>query len=291
MTSTNGYTLVSADSHVVEPGDLFETRVAASVRDRAPRLESWNGGSAWMVDAADPVPLPVTAATGSGYRLPDDAEWKPIAFADVLPALYDPAERLKAQDADSVDAEVLYPSPGLWDAIKQSDDSELQLACVRAYNDWIAEFSSHSPSRLVGLGKIPSTSVEDAQQELVRCVEQLGLRGVILDGWPSGSSSAADPRDDPCWETAEGIGVPVSIHYAFGPSSDTAAPSGIAPGLKPPMADIALPMVAGRVFDRHPDLRLVFAPRRRGLVHPLARVPRHQLRATPSPERVRAREP
>ena len=42
----------------------------------------------------------------------------PVAWDDVLPALYDPAERLNAQWADSVDAEVLYPTPGLWDEIR-----------------------------------------------------------------------------------------------------------------------------------------------------------------------------
>jgi predicted TIM-barrel fold metal-dependent hydrolase len=259
MTSPNGYQLISADAHVLEPGDLFATRVPAKLRDRAPRLESWEGGSAWMIDGSEPVPLPASAASGSGYRLPADAATRPIAFAEVLPALYDPAERLKAQDADSVDAEILYPSPGLWDAIKFSDDAELQLACARAYNDWIAEFSAHRPDRLIGLGRLPSTGVEDARQELLRCVEQLGLRGAVLDGWPSGSSTAANPDDEPFWETANGLGVPISVHYAFGPVAETAAPAGIAPGLRPPMADIALPMASGRLFDRYPDLRLVFA--------------------------------
>ena len=121
---------------------------------------------------------------------------------------------------------MLYGYPYLWDAIKQVDDGELRLACARAYNDWIAEFSAHSPNRLIGLGRLPSTGVEDARQELLRCVEQLGLRGVVLDGWPSGSSSAADPSDDPFWETANGLGVPISVHYAFGPDAETALPAG-----------------------------------------------------------------
>jgi predicted TIM-barrel fold metal-dependent hydrolase len=212
-----------------------------------------------MVDGSDPVPLPPSAVSGSGYRLPADADGHPIAFEAVMPALYDPAERIKAQRTDSVDAEVLYPSPGLWDAIKGVDDPALQLACVRAYNDWIAEFSAHDPNRLVGLGRIPATSVDDATGELARCVDELGLRGVILDGWPSGSAKAGDPLDDPFWEAANAAGVPISLHYAFGPGSVTAPPTGIAPGHTPPMADVALPLVAARVFDRFSDLRLVFA--------------------------------
>src|SRR5262245_38330055 len=119
MTDSTPFRLISADSHVVEPPDLFEKHLPAGLRDRAPKLASWNGGSAWLLDGSDPVPLPATAATGSGYRLTSRTEPKPLAFDEVLPGLYDPAERVKLQDTDSVDGEVLYPSPALWDEINQ----------------------------------------------------------------------------------------------------------------------------------------------------------------------------
>jgi predicted TIM-barrel fold metal-dependent hydrolase len=173
--------------------------------------------------------------------------------------MYNAAERLKAQDADSVDAEILYPSPDLWDAIGHLDDSDLKLACVRAYNDWIAEFSAHDPDRLIGLGKIPSTSPRDAEEELVRCVKELKLRGVILEAWPGEKSTGSDPTNDPFWATAHDAGVPVSIHYSISAEARSAPPSGITPGLRPPMADAALPMVASGVFDRFPDLKVVLA--------------------------------
>jgi predicted TIM-barrel fold metal-dependent hydrolase len=259
MADSTVYNLISADSHVLEPPDLFEKRLPVNLRGRAPKLLPWNGGSAWFVDGVEPVPLPTTAVTGSGYRLSKQGNGKPVAFDQVLPGLYDPAERLKAQDADSVDAEILYPSPGLWDAIKQLDDRELKLACVRAYNDWIVEFSSSNPDRLVGLAKIPSTSVEDAREELLRSVNQLNLRGVILDVWPSGSAVAADRDNDAFWEAVNAVGVPVSLHYAIDAHTATVPPGGITPGLKPPMADAALPLVAAGVFDRFPNVRLVFA--------------------------------
>ena len=250
--------LISADSHVIEPADLFEKGLPARLRSRAPRLDDWKGGQAWVVDGVEPVPLPVSAATGSGYRaLP--GERGAIYFEEVLPSLYDPGQRLRAQDADSVDAEVIYPSPGLWDAVQHLDDLELRLGCVRAYNDWIAEFSSHSPDRLIGLGRIPSTGRDDAIEEVRRCVEHLHLRGVLLDAWPGGGAEVGDPGDDAFWATIDEFAVPVSIHYGFGLGSQTAPPSGIAPGLNPPMADLALPLVATGLFDRRPNVRIVFA--------------------------------
>jgi predicted TIM-barrel fold metal-dependent hydrolase len=163
------------------------------------------------------------------------------------------------QDGDSLDAEVLYPSSGLWDALAQSDDTEVRLSCVRAYNDWIAAFCKASPERLVGLGKIPSTGVSDACEELERCVSDLGLRGVLLEAWPSGASVAGHHDDEPFWAKVNELDVPVSVHWAFGAGATTTPSTGIAPGLKPPMADAMLPMVAAGVFDRYPNVKIVYA--------------------------------
>ncbi|HYA67096.1 MAG TPA: amidohydrolase family protein, partial [Acidimicrobiales bacterium] len=260
MTDSNEYTLISADSHVVEPPDLFE-RLPSQLRSQAPKLGPLNGGDAWMVAGADPVPLPASAGTGSGYprfNLNHRKE-KPLGFADILPGLYDPVERLRAQDADSVQTEVLYPSAGLWEVITLLEDRDLKLACVQAYNDWISAFCAHSPDRLIGLAKIPSTTCEDAREELLRCVNELNLHGAILDAWPSGSLVAGNADDDPFWDAVNETRVPVSLHYAIGGGRRTLPPSGIAPGLKPPMADAALPLVAAGVFDRFPEVKLVLA--------------------------------
>ena len=144
------------------------------------------------------------------------------------------------------------------DAINLVEDAQLRLACVRAYNDWIAEFCAHDPARLIGLGKIPSGSPEVAREELLRCVGNLGLRGVILDAWPGGSV-ATSPDDEPFWATVHETGVPVSIHYALGVGVDTLPPGGRAPAMRPPMADAPLPLVVAGIFDRNPNVRLVFA--------------------------------
>jgi predicted TIM-barrel fold metal-dependent hydrolase len=261
MTDRPTYELISSESHVLEPPDLFTSRLPASLRDRAPTLDAFDGGSAWSVDGAEPVPLLASTTTGSGWHRSANGPESdaPASWDAVLPALHDPAERIQAQWADSVDAEVLYPSPGLWDAIRLLDDAPLRVGLARAYNDWLAEFCAHDPARLIGLAKLPTTSVEDATAELTRCVEDLGLRGAILDAAPSGSPSAAGPEDEPFWEAANGLKVPISFHYGFGPTEVTEPRAGIAPGLKPPMADTLLPLAAGGVFDKYPELKIVFA--------------------------------
>jgi predicted TIM-barrel fold metal-dependent hydrolase len=261
MGDRNDYTIISADSHIVEPPDIFETRLPSDLRRRAPRLGAHQGGDAWLIEDTDPVPLSATTTTGSGWHRAAHGPFagEPVSWSAVLPALYDPAERVRAQWVDSLDAEILYPSTELWDAIKRIDDAELQLALVRAYNDWISEFCAHQPSSLFGLAKLPTTSVDDACAELRRGVTELGLRGAVLDAFPSGAASGGSPADEPFWEVVDELGVPISLHFGVGRAATTSPPSGIAPGLKPPMADALLPMVAGGVFDRHPGVRVVFA--------------------------------
>jgi predicted TIM-barrel fold metal-dependent hydrolase len=258
MRDNTAYGLISADSHVFEPADLFERRLPAALRERAPRIGEWNGGSAWFVDDIVPVPFPASAVTGSGYRLPKSDPDRSVAVEELLPGLHDPAERIKLQNADSVDAEVLYASPHLWDAIKQVADADLRLGCARGYNDWIAEFCAHNPRRLIGVAKIPTSSVEDAQKELVRCIEGLGLRGAVIDAWPDGTRGPADAALDPIWDFANETATPITLHYGLG-DARSAPTAAISPGLKPPVASALLPLVASGVFDRFPNLRMILA--------------------------------
>jgi predicted TIM-barrel fold metal-dependent hydrolase len=257
MNSTQGYELISADSHVLEPPDLFTTRLPASLRSRAPRLVSADRVSVWEVDDVGPVPLPASAVTGSGYNLPHGVS-AGAAFDDVMPALHDPAERLAAQYADSVDAEVLYGYPYLWDAIKQIDDAEVRLGCAQAYNDWLAEFCAHAPDKLIGVGRIPTSGVAAARDEMRRCIDDLGLKGFVFDAWPDDASGPADPALDPLWEVANESGLPVSLHFGVG-NARSAPPANISAGLKPPAAEVMLPLASANVFGRFPDLRMVMA--------------------------------
>ena len=261
MTDEKKYKLISADSHILEPADIFEKRLPAAFIARAPKLVDYNGGSAWIVaDDIEPVTLPRTAKTGSGYRAGTPRMTDgPIAYSDVLPALIDAQERIMAQFSDSVDAEVLYPTPGLWDAIKLLDDKELQLALYRAYNDWIAEFCAYDNSRLIGLGIVPTTSVEDARNEVLRCASDLNLRGMVLGALPSGQLTVASGEDDPFWSACNDTGMVISLHVAIGADKSTMPDGGIAAGLKPQMADAIQPMVSSGLLDRFDKLQIVLA--------------------------------
>jgi hypothetical protein len=128
------YQLISADSHVNEPPDLWTARVPSAFRERAPRMQRFEQGDAWIIEGAeDPINFGMNAVAG----LPPDqiSSWK--RFEDIRPGGYDPLARATEMDQDGVDAEVLYPTPRLGQAVAATTDPELHLALVRAYNELV----------------------------------------------------------------------------------------------------------------------------------------------------------
>jgi hypothetical protein len=55
--ASNSESYVSADGHVVEPGDLWTTRIDKEFRDRAPRVESRSNGDYYLIDGFAPIPV------------------------------------------------------------------------------------------------------------------------------------------------------------------------------------------------------------------------------------------
>ena len=117
-------------------------------------------------------------------------------------------------DIDGVDAQVLYPNLGIG-PIFLLDDTELQFACLRAYNDFLSEFCSTDVNRLVGIGLIPTDDVKTGVEEIKHCSKLKGLRGVMLPTYPRGEPLNSSTYE-PLWQTAEDLGLPVHIHLRTG---------------------------------------------------------------------------
>src|SRR5436190_22478892 len=98
------YSLVSADSHVNEPPDLWTSRVPAKYKDRAPYVKRFDQGDAWIIEgAADPINFGMNAAAGLGPG--EVSAWK--RYEELRPGGHNPIERTKEMDIDGVDAEIL----------------------------------------------------------------------------------------------------------------------------------------------------------------------------------------
>src|SRR5438046_10688620 len=86
----DAYRLISADSHVNEPPDLWTSRVPAKFRDRAPRIERFDDGDAWVLEGVqDPINFGMNACAG----LPPTEMRGWCRFEDIRRGGSDPAGR------------------------------------------------------------------------------------------------------------------------------------------------------------------------------------------------------
>src|SRR2546428_7051789 len=138
--------LISADSHVNPPSDLWLRDAPARLKDRVPRVESTPEGDVWVVDQKA---SPVQGLTFMGGR--DYKDYTPrVAYKEMRPGSWDPKARLADMDQDGILADVLYgggPRP--------VGAPELRAYCTRRYNDWLFELGEANDGRLGGISIPP----------------------------------------------------------------------------------------------------------------------------------------
>jgi predicted TIM-barrel fold metal-dependent hydrolase len=210
--------------------------------------------------------------------LPDDF-WGTTPRSD-KPGGTDPELRCGEMAQDGVVAEVLYATLGL--RVFGVQDPATQEAACRVYNDWLADYCSVAPDRLLGIALIAAFDADRAVAEIERCAKA-GFRGIMLWQVPHPDLPFRSHHYDPIWEAAVRHDLPVGLHilsgfsYTIGKSAD----AGAAPSPTSQAADEAedfrqvdrlhrtvnlklfaamdstLEIVAGGVFERFPTLKIV----------------------------------
>jgi len=202
------YPIIDADAHVQEPPDLWQSRVPAKWKERAPRVEHTEHGDFWLFDdGRERQPVGFTASAGRSYL-----DFTPfgLSYDRIRPGFFEPKARLSDMAIDGIYAQVLYPSVTLTGAKTYTDDPELQRFCVRAYNEWLAEFCAESGGRLIPQAIIPTTGIDDAVAELEWAI-RAGHKGAVLSRMPSGEFEYSS-ADEPFFGLANESGVPLVVH-------------------------------------------------------------------------------
>jgi predicted TIM-barrel fold metal-dependent hydrolase len=243
--------LISADSHVVPLPSFWREYLPARLRERAPRIESTDEGDFTVFEGRRTPVMAINSIAGK----PREGGFSYRRFAEQVPGGHDPRARVADQVRDGVVAEVLYGGGPL-----VTDDRELFLASHHAYNDWLADFCSHAPERLLGVAYIPLAGAEGAAAE-IRRAHRRGLRGALLPAAPEGSPWW-DERWAPVFEALVETGMPAGLHVGFGFARRHRFEGGPAfmtdvMMTKMEMAGPLADLVFGGVLARHPDLRVV----------------------------------
>jgi predicted TIM-barrel fold metal-dependent hydrolase len=264
---TRTYSVISCDGHLEVPPDGWLRHVPEAHRDRAPRLVKLaGGGEGWIVEGMPMIHNGQNVSAGRAMKVLGQSYW----LDDGTPAAGtgSPQQRLHEQDADGLDAEVLYPPVFITRYIENIADPEAYLAMVRAYNDWLAEdYCAVAPDRLIGNAVIPVGSLEVATAELRRAKE-LGFRSICMSQFPNGSGSPK-PEDDDFWNEARSLGLSITAHGGMGDRMNplmVASATGkfdlttaLVSRTLPPATMLIANMVVSGVFERVPELRIYLA--------------------------------
>ncbi|MEZ4279778.1 MAG: amidohydrolase family protein [Myxococcota bacterium] len=216
--------IISVDDHVVEPPDLWSSRLPAALRERGPRIVRERGrfggplGLTWTRDASgewgdiwyyDDLVSPfsrLSAAVGLG-----DLAFGVTTFDEIRPGCWKQKERLADMDANHMDASICFPNTlprFCGQTFMEREDKALALLCVRAYNDWIIDewCAGEARGRLIPLSIVPLWDVTLAAEEIHRTAKK-GCHAVAFSenphplGLPSIHSRYWDPLFRACEET------------------------------------------------------------------------------------------
>jgi predicted TIM-barrel fold metal-dependent hydrolase len=252
--------ILSSDSHVFEPPDLWTKRIDPGFRDRAPRMQRIDGADQLVVEADQVISgIGLISNAGARFEAPETISGQG-RFEDVPRGGYDPDQHLADMRLDGVAGEVLYPSQGLF--YFRVTDTPLMSAIFRAYNDWLAEFCRRDPARLKGIAMVNLDDVADGIRELERAA-RLGLAGAMITEYPLEHRRYDQPEYEPFWAAAASLGMPLSLHTATrrqgkirgaGEKTLRDASSRSTKAFYPALS--LCDMIFSGVFERHPALTL-----------------------------------
>jgi predicted TIM-barrel fold metal-dependent hydrolase len=257
------YTVISSDSHVIEPPHLWAPRMPAKLRDRAPKITHDTETDRLSYDNGTPL-QPVGVLAGC-YREDAEQRWEGRWEEDIPKGCYDSTVRLADIQRDGVDAEVLYPTIGM--QFFPIEDFEFQTALMRAYNEWLAEeFCGANPDRFFGVAMVNPEDVDHAIGEVQRA-KDLGLVGIMVAMYAGDDFPYYDERFDPLWATCAELQMPFHLHLTtarnqkklvFGAKKRYPTPGEIM-SMAAGIQGILVDLIAFGLFDRHPDLQVVSA--------------------------------
>ena len=203
--------VISSDSHVFEPPDLWTERIDAEFRERAPRMQRVDEVDHLVVEK-DQMIAGIGLISNAGARFENPEQISAHGrFEDVHAGGYDPGQHIRDMKIDGVSGELLYPSQGLF--YFKVADSRLMSAIFRAYNDWLVEFCSTNPDRLKGVAMVNLDDVSEGVAELERCA-RMGMAAAMITEYPQEHRRYDSSEYEPFWAAAQDLEMPVSLHTA-----------------------------------------------------------------------------
>jgi predicted TIM-barrel fold metal-dependent hydrolase len=257
--------IVDCDAHILEPADLWQEYLEPEFRDRAIRIEEFDGKERLII--GEQVVLEgVVAGLGGAEADKSELFSGKLSYRSDNPRdSYDPRARLARMDQWGISRSVIFPTIGILPF--PTEDQALANAYCRAYNNWIREFCETDPRRFFPVALVNWRDVPEAAEELGRCIKA-GFRGLFVPPETVDDRRPGDPCFDPIWARCEEAGIPGCFHVIVrfgGAAIPFAAWHATTPGpifsfglgatgqLVPAMTSVITDML----FERFPRLKIV----------------------------------
>ena len=278
--------MISVDDHVMEPKELWQQQLPASLRERGPRTVrekvklSFKGGhygyernvedGTWCdVWLFDDLVMP-TGLLHAPAGVPRDEQRNiPAVYEDFRDGTWDQTARLADMDLNHVDAAINYPNifprfagQGFLDRA----DKDLALTCLRIYNDWMIDdwCAGAGKGRLIPLTLVPLWDPELAAEEVRRCAAKGSFaiafsENVAKLGQPSLYTGKWDVLWDVCQETDTSVSMHIGSSSSMPTTSDD-APLATSMSMYAQNAQGSLcDWVFSGSLERFPDITIAYA--------------------------------
>jgi predicted TIM-barrel fold metal-dependent hydrolase len=172
--------------------------------------------------------------------------------------------RIEEMDAAGIELAILSHTIG---GVEGIPDAAEAVRIATRVNDFLAGEIAAANGRFAGFATLPLQDVDAAVRELGRAVRELGMVGVMVNGFIDLADNKLyldEPRFDPVWAELQALDVPLYLHprlpaRAVQDAMYRGHPElvGAAWGFAPETATHVLRIVYGGVFDRHPQAKLI----------------------------------
>jgi predicted TIM-barrel fold metal-dependent hydrolase len=276
--------IVDVDAHVVEPPDVWTSRLPAKYREVGPRVVYAPGGEIKLVGSSY-IEAPGTEGPDVAWWFyegrqtslkryiaaagvpADEVTLSGVTYQDMRPGCFQQAERVADMTLNGVQAQMCFPNYPrfcgqlfLW-----GKDKELARLCVQAYNDWMVdEWCQGSDGRLIPLCIVPLWDVELAVAEVRRNAAR-GVKAVAFSELPSYLElpSIHSGYWDPFFAACQETGSVLAMHIGSGtktPKTSDDAPEAVQGTIifGNSVASLVDFLFSG-VLHRFPNLKLLYA--------------------------------
>jgi uncharacterized protein len=215
------FAVADADAHIIEPADLWTSRISSKWGDLVPhvRFHERLQEDRWYI--GDRKLFGVGAFAQAQW--PEFPPSHPRKLSEAIPAAVDPKARLAYMDEVGIYYQLLYCNIlGFHSHVFLNEmPHELATECVSAYNDWLTEFCSADPKRLIPMMMLPFWDIEASVAEMRRAYE-MGHKGVLFAARYDkvGLPRLVDDYWEPLLGQAQEMGLSMNFHVGFLASQD-----------------------------------------------------------------------